>query len=505
MAKLNDTLGTLQWDYKNQFIGVNLNKAGDQAVYQYDSAGQRVRKWVKKSGTIEERIYLGEFEIFTRRSNAEHVKWHVLHVMDDQARVALVESKVESNGSPMQAVPIYRYQLTNHLGSSVREVDETENAHPISIEDYYPYGGTSYIAGRTETDVSLKRYRYSGKERDDETGLYYYGARYYVPWLGRWVSSDPVLLEGGLNLFSFVFNSPIGLKDEMGFNASENNNFQPGYVNNEEFKQEVGINLNKEDAPLGVPRTNITFKDGTEFNGSVDSTSKSKESAFSQSVDDLPSKQQVSEGMADPAAPASISSQAFSHIPLPSKLTVQKEENLSESHFGIIYQEGASYPDESIIWVPLGDVKGTKIPLPPPTGPTIVPYNGPSLAAMPMPSPDDVPMGPGLPSKNEFLMWMETGNLIRSNPMSAILSIRGRSLAEKYNLAKLGESMWGMMSIVPVVKGAGAHSGGSPLTPSWMHEPGPTSKVMESLPKPPDGKLSQYPGFRNWWGPEYSR
>jgi len=47
-------------------------------------------------------------------------------------------------------------------------------------KEYHPFGTTSYRSGRTETEVSLKRYKYVGKERDDETGLYYYGARYYA-------------------------------------------------------------------------------------------------------------------------------------------------------------------------------------------------------------------------------------------------------------------------------------------------------------------------------------
>ncbi|WP_407655320.1 RHS repeat-associated core domain-containing protein [Aureispira anguillae] len=39
--------------------------------------------------------------------------------------------------------------------------------------------------------MNLKRYRFTNKERDDETGLYYFGVRYYAAWLGRWTSSDP--------------------------------------------------------------------------------------------------------------------------------------------------------------------------------------------------------------------------------------------------------------------------------------------------------------------------
>jgi RHS repeat-associated protein len=57
--------------------------------------------------------------------------------------------------------------------------------------------------------VKLKEYRYSGKERDDSTGLYYYGARYYAPWLGRWISADPAGTVDGLNLYEFVGGNPI--------------------------------------------------------------------------------------------------------------------------------------------------------------------------------------------------------------------------------------------------------------------------------------------------------
>jgi hypothetical protein len=44
----------------------------------------------------------------------------------------------------------------------------------------YPYGGTAIIAGKDKTQVQQKRYRYTGKERDDSSGLCYYGARYFV-------------------------------------------------------------------------------------------------------------------------------------------------------------------------------------------------------------------------------------------------------------------------------------------------------------------------------------
>ncbi|MDI9535233.1 MAG: RHS repeat-associated core domain-containing protein, partial [Bacteroidota bacterium] len=61
-----------------------------------------------------------------------------------------------------------------------------------------------------EVDVSLKRYKYIDKERDEETGLYYFGARYYAGWMGRWISVDP-LKEKYLNLtpYNYCANGPL--------------------------------------------------------------------------------------------------------------------------------------------------------------------------------------------------------------------------------------------------------------------------------------------------------
>jgi RHS repeat-associated protein len=86
----------------------------------------------------------------------------------------------------------------------------------ISYEEYYPYGSTSYQAGRSVAEVGLKRYRYTGKERDEESGLYYHGARYYAAWLGRWVSADPAPTSIFTNLYIYAANNPIILYDSTG-------------------------------------------------------------------------------------------------------------------------------------------------------------------------------------------------------------------------------------------------------------------------------------------------
>jgi RHS repeat-associated protein len=74
---------------------------------------------------------------------------------------------------------------------------------------------TSFHSANGSIDVSARRYRYNDKERDEETGLYYYGTRYYVAWLGRWTAVDPSL-AGGMNRYVYVQNRPIVATDPNG-------------------------------------------------------------------------------------------------------------------------------------------------------------------------------------------------------------------------------------------------------------------------------------------------
>ncbi len=87
-----------------------------------------------------------------------------------QTRIALVETLTRERGrSQHGAEPVQRYQLANHLGSACLELDESGAL--ISYEEYSPYGSTTFQAG-SAAEVSLKRYRYTGKERDEENRVY---------------------------------------------------------------------------------------------------------------------------------------------------------------------------------------------------------------------------------------------------------------------------------------------------------------------------------------------
>ncbi|WP_460821619.1 SpvB/TcaC N-terminal domain-containing protein [Nocardioides ungokensis] len=206
----------LHWDYDDRAVQADLG-GGGTAHTVYDASGQRVRKiWEKAPGLVEERIYLGGVELHRRHpgpigAGTATLERETLHVTDDQQSVALVETRtLDTGGNDPAPRQLIRYQAGNHLGSVGLELDE--GARIISYEEYSPYGSSTYQAVRSQTETP-KRYRYTGKERDEETGLCYYGARYYAPWLARWTSCDPV---PQLNLYVFCDLNPVTLSDPTG-------------------------------------------------------------------------------------------------------------------------------------------------------------------------------------------------------------------------------------------------------------------------------------------------
>ncbi|WP_225422458.1 RHS repeat-associated core domain-containing protein [Pseudomonas huaxiensis] len=109
-----------------------------------------------------------------------------------------------------------RYQVDDHLGSVALEFDG--QARLLTSEVFYPFGGTAIWAGSNAVQAGYKSRRFSGKERD-ATGLYYFGLRYYAPWLSRWINPDPLGEVDGLNLFRMVRNNPLSLRDRDGGEA----------------------------------------------------------------------------------------------------------------------------------------------------------------------------------------------------------------------------------------------------------------------------------------------
>ncbi|MDD3280584.1 MAG: RHS repeat-associated core domain-containing protein [Bacteroidales bacterium] len=146
-------------------------------------------------------------------NNTLDTERRTLHLSDDEKRFAIIDTLTIENGEELDPYEVtIRYQYDNHLGSACLELDE--NASIISYEEYHPFGTTSYRSGRSQTEVSLKRYKYCGKERDEETGLYYYGMRYYAAWICRFVSVDPLQFKyPHYTPYQYAGNKPISYID----------------------------------------------------------------------------------------------------------------------------------------------------------------------------------------------------------------------------------------------------------------------------------------------------
>lgn len=216
-------LPLMEWDFKDQLHAtcaqVAVHGHGETTYYVYNSSGERVRKVTERgSGSrLHERIYFGGYEIYRNYDSVGILKLEreTLHVADDKRVIVLVETKTHAHEYAVELpLPRIRHQLDNHLGSAVLEADY-EGAI-ITYEEYYPFGSTSFESTNQSAEVSRKRYRYTGKERDEETGLYYHGARYYASWLGRWASCDPAGTKTGESLYTYSGNSPAMLHDPTG-------------------------------------------------------------------------------------------------------------------------------------------------------------------------------------------------------------------------------------------------------------------------------------------------
>ncbi len=220
----------MAWNVRNQLSRVTsvVRDAADsdEEAYVYAGDGQRALKLthqqVAGSRQTARVYYLPGLEIRQwplRRLN-------VLRL--DVARCAVEVLQWElglDEGADDEAL---RFCLTDQQSSHGLELGE--QAELLSQESYFPYGGTAWWASRNAVEGSYKTRRYSGKERDG-SGLYYYGFRYYAPWLQRWISPDPVGGGTQLNPYLMAFNNPVTFVDSMGL--------QPAAMENIKIQDEI--------------------------------------------------------------------------------------------------------------------------------------------------------------------------------------------------------------------------------------------------------------------------
>jgi RHS repeat-associated protein len=172
------------WNHADQLRAFATQTPGAEpsvhAQYLYDAGGQRVKKLVRKQGgNVEVTHYLGDFEQH-RWGGVPAAENNHVHIMDETGRIALARL---GPAFPGDGGPAVQFHLGDHLGSATAVVDDAGAL--ANREEFTPYGETSFGS------FTRKRYRYTGQESDEESGLSYNSARYYLRWTARWAAVDP--------------------------------------------------------------------------------------------------------------------------------------------------------------------------------------------------------------------------------------------------------------------------------------------------------------------------
>lgn len=212
---------TLSWNLRNQLAQVQPvereSQVNDTERYVYGADGIRQRKI--RSAQTNARSVVGETRYLpgleTRDFDGE-----ILQVITVEAGRSVVQVVHWEAPPPKHLVnDQYCYQLADHLKSCALELDS--NARVVSREHYHPYGSTASWGRGDSSENSFRTLGYSGKE-SDATGLQYFGFRYYVSWLFRWLNPDPAIGIDGLNVYRMVNNNPINFIDLLGLDGTNN-------------------------------------------------------------------------------------------------------------------------------------------------------------------------------------------------------------------------------------------------------------------------------------------
>jgi len=110
------------------------------------------------------------------------------------------------------------YALTDHLGTVTALADETGAV--VESYEYDAWGNVLGVYDENDQQISTSgignRFTFQGREYSWATGLYNFRARWYDPVTGRWLSKDPIGIEGGLNQYVFCENNPVMFVDPWG-------------------------------------------------------------------------------------------------------------------------------------------------------------------------------------------------------------------------------------------------------------------------------------------------
>jgi RHS repeat-associated protein len=208
---------TYVWNAENRLVQAANATSGQTIDYAYDYMGRRVRKTVGTgSGVTSDEVFLYDgwnlTAVYSLNTSTLTLRTSYTWGRDLSGRLqgaggvgGLLSSKdYQQSGASYH----YTYDGNGNV-SEVLDAFDSVAAH----YEYDAFGGTTAATG---TYAAENQFRFSTKFLDEESGLYYYGYRYYSPETGRWVSRDPLEELGGFNLSAFVSNDPVIGYDYLG-------------------------------------------------------------------------------------------------------------------------------------------------------------------------------------------------------------------------------------------------------------------------------------------------
>lgn len=186
---------TYTWDYENRLTSVTLPNSGGTVSFTYDPLGRRIRKVFGSATTIY--AYDGENIVEETDGSGTAVARYAMGLSIDEPLAMLRSSATH-------------FYSADGLGS-ITSLTDASGAVAASYS-YDTFGNLTASAGSL-----VNPFRYTAREWDTETGLYFYRARYYDSMAGRFLSEDPLGTDSDdLDLYRYVQNSPVGYTDPRG-------------------------------------------------------------------------------------------------------------------------------------------------------------------------------------------------------------------------------------------------------------------------------------------------